>query len=288
LIVECVPNFSEGRDPVIVAAIWRAVSSVAGVQLLDTSSDPDHNRSVLTFGGAPGAVADAALAAVRVAAERIDLTRHAGVHPRLGAADVVPFVPVEDVTLAECAELARWVGRRIWDELGIPVYLYEAAALRPECARLESVRRLAPTGLAPDYGEVRHPTAGVCVVGARKFLIAWNVNLRSADLAAARAIAREIRESSGGLPAVKAIGLPLESRGQVQVSINLVDFERTPLYVVFDAIAERCRQRGIGIAGSELIGMIPHAALDGSAGHDLRWENLRPELVLTASRFKPY
>jgi glutamate formiminotransferase len=288
LIVECVPNFSEGRDPVIVAAIGGAVRSVTGVQLLDTTSDRDHNRSVLTFGGAPGPVADAAVAAVRAAAERIDLTRHAGVHPRLGVADVVPFVPVEDVTLAECTELARSAGRRIWDELGIPVYLYEAAALRPECARLESVRRLVPAGLAPDCGEGRHPTAGVCVVGARKFLIAWNVNLRSLDLGAAREIAREIRESSGGLPAVKAIGLPLESRGQVQVSINLVDFERTPLYVVFDAIAERCRARGIAIEGSELIGMIPQAALEGSAGQDLQWENLRPELVLTASRFKSY
>jgi len=275
-----VPNFSEGRDPLIVAAIGRVVSSVPGVSLLDTTSDPDHNRSVLTFAGTPGAVVDAAFLAVREAAGKIDLTSHAGVHPRLGAADVIPLVPVEGITLELCATLARTLGERIWRELGVPVYLYEAAALRPECKRLENVRKLAPAGLAPDFGVGRHPTAGASVVGARKFLIAWNINLRTADLKAAREIAREIRESSGGLPAVKAIGLPLESRGQVQVSINLVDFERTPLYVVFDAVKERCEARGIEIAGSELIGMIPAAALSGSRNHDLQWENMRPELVL--------
>jgi len=280
LIIECVPNFSEGRDPVIVAAIGRAVSAVAGVSLLDTTSDPDHNRSVLTFAGTPDAVADAAFEAVCEAAAKIDLNSHAGVHPRLGAADVIPLVPVEGITLEQCATLARSLGERIWKDLGVPVYLYEAAALRPECKRLENVRKLAPTGLAPDFGTGRHPTAGASVVGARKFLIAWNINLRTADLKAAREIAREIRESSGGLPAVKSIGLPLESRGQVQVSINLVDFERTPLYVVFDAVKQRCDTRGIEIAGSELIGMIPAAALRSSQSHDLQWENMHPELVL--------
>jgi glutamate formiminotransferase len=265
---------------VIVASIGRAVSSVPGVSLLDMTSDPDHNRSVLTFAGAPVAVAEAAFEAVRAAAEKIDLGRHAGVHPRLGAADVIPLVPVEGATLEQCAALARTLGERIWKELRVPVYLYEAAALRPECQRLENVRRLAPDGLAPDFGTGRHPTAGASVVGARKFLIAWNINLRTANLRAAREIAREIRESSGGLPAVKAIGLPLESRGQVQVSVNLVDFERTPLYAVFDAVKQRCDSKGIEIAGSELIGMIPAAALRSSQGHDLQWENMRPELVL--------
>jgi len=260
--------------------LGQAVSAVPGVSLLDTTSDPDHNRSVLTFAGPPAAVADAAFMAVREAAGKIDLSKHAGVHPRLGAADVIPLVPVEGATLEQCATLARTLGERIWLELGVPVYLYEAAALRPECQRLENVRKLAPAGLAPDFGTGRHPTAGASVVGARKFLIAWNINLRTADLAAAREIAREIRESSGGLPAVKSIGLPLESRGQVQVSINLVDFERTPLYVVFDAVKQRCDARRIEIAGSELIGMIPAAALRGSRDHDLQWENMRPELVL--------
>ena len=280
MIVECVPNFSEGRDPVIVAAIARAVSETPGVSLLDTTSDPDHNRSVLTFAGTPPAVADAAFLAVREAVSKIDLPRHAGVHPRLGAADVIPLVPIDGIKLEQCAAVARILGARIWDELRVPVYLYEAAALRPECKRLENVRKLAPAGLAPDFGTGRHPTGGASVVGARKFLIAWNINLRTSDLAAARAIARQIRESSGGLPAVKSIGLPLESRGQVQVSINLVDFERTPLYVVFDAVKEKCDAQGIEIAGSELIGMIPAAALKSSAGHDLQWQNLHPELVL--------
>jgi glutamate formiminotransferase len=184
------------------------------------------------------------------------------------------------VTLGDCATLAQTVAARIWQELRVPVYLYEAAAPRPKCRRLENVRRLAPMGLAPDFGEGRHPTAGVTVVGARKFLVAWNINLRTTNADTAREIARKIRESSGGLAAVKAIGLPLESRGQVQVSINLVDFERTPLYVVFDAVARECAERGIEVAGSELIGMVPAAALGGSRGHDLKWENLRPELVL--------
>jgi len=280
LIVESVPNFSEGRDPLIVASIARAVSAAPGVTLLDTTSDQDHNRSVLTFAGAPRAVADAAFLGVREAVAKIDLSRHAGVHPRLGAADVIPLVPVEGTTIEDCATLARTLAARIWEELGVPVYLYEAAALRPECRRLENVRKLAPAGLAPDFGTGRHPTAGASVVGARKFLIAWNINLRTTDLAAAREIARSIRESSGGLPAVKSIGLPLESRGQVQVSINLVDFERTPLYEVFDAVKSKCDARGIEIAGSELIGMIPGAALRSSHGHDLQWENMRPELVL--------
>ena len=280
LIIECVPNFSEGRDPVIVASIAQAVAAVPGVKLLDTTSDQDHHRSVLTFAGAPDAVAEGAFEAVREAAAKIDMSRHAGVHPRIGAADVVPLVPVNGATLEQCAALATKLGERVWKELGVPVYLYEAAARRPECMRLENVRKLAPNGLAPDFGTGRHPTAGASVVGARKFLVAWNINLRSTDLAFAREIARGIRESSGGLPAVKSIGLPLESRGQVQVSINLVDFEQTPLYVVFDAVKKRCDERGVEIAGSELIGLIPAAALRSSDGHDLRWENFRPELVL--------
>jgi glutamate formiminotransferase len=280
MTVECVPNFSEGRDRATISALARAVSNTPGAVLKDQTSDPDHNRTVLTFLGPPAAVAEAAFAAVRAAALHIDLTRQNGVHPRIGSADVVPFVPLEGVTLEDCATLARETGLRIWEQLGIPVYLYEAAALRPECRRLENVRRLASV-LPPDFGSHPHPTAGACVVGARRFLIAWNINLRTRDLAAARAIARAIRESGGGLPGVKALGLRLESRGQVQVSINLVDFERTPLHIVFDAVAAGCRQHGVEIAGSELIGMIPPAALAASAGHDLHWENLTPERILT-------
>jgi glutamate formiminotransferase len=280
VIVECVPNFSEGRDPLIVNGIARAIAQTPRVRLLDRTSDPDHHRSVFTFAGAPEGVAAAAVEAVRVAVATIDFSRHAGVHPRVGAADVVPFVPVDQICLRQCTTIARGVASRIWQELGVPVFLYEAAALRPECVRLENVRRLAGAGLEPDVGHGRHPTAGACVVGARRFLIAWNINLKSGNIAAARAIAREIRESSGGLKGVKALGLELASRGEVQVSVNLVDFEATPMYVVFDAVAEECGRRGIEIAGSELIGMIPAAALKASRGHDLRWLNLRPELVL--------
>ena len=280
MIVECVPNFSEGRDPVIVQGIANAVSQVQHVSLLDRTSDPDHNRSVLTFTGTPKGAADAAFEAVRAAVGASDMTKHGGVHPRLGAADVIPFVPVDRVSLRGCAGIARVVGARIWEELRVPVYLYECAALRPECVRLEGVRKLARAGLAPDFGVGRHPTAGACVVGARKSLIAWNVNLRSENLGAAREIAREVRESGGGLAAVKALGLALSSRGEVQISINLVDFEITPLHAVFEAVASRCRERGIEIKGSELIGMIPAAALEASRGHDLHWLNLRPELVI--------
>lgn len=280
MTIECVPNFSEGRDRAVIAAIERSVANVPGATLLNSTSDVDHNRTVLTFAGAAAAVTDAAFAAVAEAVTLIDLTRHEGVHPRLGAADVVPFVPLADATLKDCASLARETGERIWNDLGVPVYLYEAAARRPECARLENVRARAMAGLSPDIGDERHPTAGYCVVGARWFLIAWNIILASTDIAAARAIAHGIRESNGGLPAVKALGLTLLSRDRVQISINLTDYRQTPLHVVFDAVARRCNARGIPVEGSELIGMIPRAALDASAGHDLRWINLNPDLIL--------
>lgn len=280
MIVECVPNFSEGRDLRIVDSIAGAVARAQGAVLLDSSSDPDHNRSVLTIAGPPSSIADAAFESISAAVDLIDMTRHTGVHPRFGAADVVPFVPIEGVTLEQCAEIAARLAGRLWNQLRLPSYLYEAAARRPECLRLENIRRLAPSGLPPDVGEGRHPTGGICAVGARKFLIAWNIVLLTSDLAAARSIAREIRESSGGLPAVKALGLPLPSRNRVEVSMNLVDFEITPLHVVFNAVAKSCQSRGIEIEGSELIGMIPAAALEASKGHDVQWLNLRGESIL--------
>lgn len=276
-IIECVPNFSEGRNMAVVDAI---ASAVPPDLLLDRTSDADHNRSVLTLAGSAGAVASAALEAVRAAILRIDISSHSGVHPRIGAADVVPLVPVQDVTLDECAFMAQELGQCIWEELRVPVFLYEAAARRTECVRLESVRKLAPQGLAPDIGEGRHPTAGACVVGARKFLIAWNINLATKDKEVARQIAAAIRASSGGLPAVKALGLPLESRGMVQVSVNLIDFEVTPLHVVFNTVTKLARALGVQVAGSELVGLIPQAALTASEGHDLCWENLRRDSVL--------
>jgi glutamate formiminotransferase len=280
LTVECVPNFSEGRDRAVIAAIERAVRDVPGALLLDSTSDVDHNRTVLTFAGEPPAVAEAALASVAEAVARIDLTKHHGVHPRLGAADVVPFVPLDDATLGDCVALAHRTGEKIWNELHVPVYFYEAAARRPECARLENVRKRAGTGLPPDIGDAPHPTAGCCVVGARTFLVAWNIILETDNLCAAQTIAAEIRESGGGLPAVKALGLALPSRSKVQVSINLTDYLRTPLHVIFDEVVRRCHVHNIRVEGCELIGMIPEAALNATASPDLPWLNMRPELVL--------
>lgn len=280
MIVECVPNFSEGRDRAVIVSLEQAVRNVPGVRLLNSTSDADHNRSVLTFAGDPAAVADAAFAVVAAAVAKIDLGNHSGVHPRVGAADVVPFVPIEGVTLEDCAALAHTTGERIWNELRVPVFFYEAAAKRPECARLENIRRRANADLPPDIGQGRHPTAGYCVIGARNFLIAWNIILQSNDLAIAKSIASEIRESTGGLPALKALGLELASQGKVQVSMNLVDFHRTPLHAAFDAVRRAAEKRGVRIEGSELIGLIPQAALDASKDHDLHWINMRSDLIL--------
>jgi len=280
-LVECVPNFSEGRDPAAVGEIAAAIAGVAGVTLLDSSSDYDHHRSVFTFAGRPEPTCEAAVRAAGCAARLIDLRQHAGVHPRIGAADVIPFVPLHGVTLEDCARLAERCATALWERFRIPSYLYEAAARHPERVRLENLRRSGFGGL-PDIGDDRHPTAGIAAVGARKFLIAWNIILDSENLAAARGIARKIRTSSGGLPAVKAMGLELRSRRRVQVSINLVDFEQTPLHVVSEAVVQHAARLGIGVAGSELIGLIPARALDLSSGHDLRWLNMSPDHVLEA------
>ena len=280
MILECVPNISEGCDAETIAAIARAIESVSAVNLLHYAADPDHNRTVYTFAGGPSAVAQAAFLAVKEAHARINLSRHTGVHPRVGAADVVPFAPVHGMTLQQVAALARDFGARVWEELGIPVFLYEAAAFRDEYRQLEQLRKFIPQGLPPDFGDGMHPTAGVTCVGARKFLIAWNVNLKTTDLGIAKQIAKEIRQSSGGIRGVKALGISLASRNQVQVSMNIVDFEKAPLHLVFASIAEKCRLRGVEIAGSELIGLIPEAALLASRGYDLRWENLTEDSVL--------
>lgn len=281
-IVECVPNFSEGRDVVVMDGIARAIGKAGGV-LLDQTADEDHNRCVITFAGSPETIAEAAFAGVAEAVATIDLTQHAGVHPRIGAADVVPFVPVSGVTLEECANIAHRVGERIWRELRVPVFFYEAAARCEDRVRLESVRlesvRFAGR-MPPDIGDTPHPTAGFTIVGARKFLIAWNINLDTDRLDVARNIARKIRFSSGGLPCVKALGLPLASRKQVQVSMNLTDFEQTPLHMAFAAVAAEASALGVAIAGAELIGLIPAKALELSAGYDLRWENFSPDRVL--------
>jgi len=290
-LVECVPNFSEGRDASTVDALVQAVRSVPGVVLLDRESDADHHRSVLTFVGPPSAVADAAVRAVERAAALIDLTTHHGAHPRIGATDVVPFIPIEGVTLEDCVEIARRVGHTIWQRLKIPVYFYEAAATRPNRVNLENLRRGQFEALVkemgtvperdPDVGDpVCHPTAGAVVVGARKFLIAYNINLGTADLAVAKRIAKTIRFSSGGFRYVKAMGVMLASRNLAQVSINLTDFEQTPMHVVFEAVRREAERYGVPVVGSEIVGLIPRRALEISAEYFLRGENFRPDVIL--------
>jgi glutamate formiminotransferase len=266
-----------------VAAIEDAVRSVADVRVLRSEMDTDHNRSVITFVGPPDAVAKSALRGIEVAVERIDLGKHAGVHPRMGAADVVPFVPLEGATLADCVAIARRTGEEVWNRFKVPVYFYEAAALSSDRRLLENCRRggFENPRIAPDLGGPGlHPSAGACIIGARKLLIAFNVNLKTGDVQVAREIARKIRASSGGMPFVKALGLSLAERGLVQVSMNLTDFEQTPLHLVFDAVRREAAARGVEIAGSEIIGLIPKKALEDAAAHYLQCENFESGLVL--------
>jgi glutamate formiminotransferase/formiminotetrahydrofolate cyclodeaminase len=269
-LVECVPNFSEGRNQATLDALRAAITSVPGVQLLDVQADAAHNRSVFTFVARPDAAAEAAFQAVRVARERIDLTRHTGAHPRMGATDVVPFVPVRDVTMDECVTLARRLAERVGRELDIPVYLYARAATRPERERLPDIRKGEFEGLRerigkdpaadPDFGPRRvHPTAGATAVGARPFLIAFNVYLDTDDVRVAKEIAGQIRTSSGGLPAVQASGF--EVQGKAQVSMNLLDIDTTSPAAVFAAVGAEARRRGVGILRSEVVGLIPERAI---------------------------
>ena len=290
-IVECVPNVSEGRRPEVVEELIQTVASVPGAILLDREMDADHNRSVLTFAGEPGPVSEAAFRLVKRAADLIDLNHHSGQHPRMGATDVVPFVPVEGVSLAECAELARATGRRIGEELGIPVFLYEAAASRPERVSLADVRRGEFEGLrerigrdashAPDFGPARiHPTAGATAVGARRFLVAFNANLNTGDVRVAKAIAAAIREQSGGLKHVRALGFSIEGGRRAQVSMNLVNTEATPIHRVLALVREEAARRGVAISGCEVVGLIPEYALLDAAEHALQLEGFRRDQVL--------
>jgi glutamate formiminotransferase len=290
-LVECVPNFSEGRDSVKIDALVQAIVSDPEVVLLDREQDADHNRCVLTFVGPPRNVADAAVRSVEKAVSLIDLTKHQGAHPRIGAADVVPFIPIEGVTIEECVRLAERVAEQIWTRLRVPVYLYEAAAKRPDRTNLENIRRGQFEALVEEMGRVEtrtpdcgdavcHPTAGATVVGARKFLIAYNVNLGTSDVSIAKKIAKTIRHSSGGFRYVKSMGLLLESRKIAQVSINLTDFEQTPMHVVFETVRREAERWGVPVVGSEIVGLIPRKAIEMSAEYFLRYENFRPELVL--------
>lgn len=266
-LVECVPNFSEGRRAEVIAALIDAVQS-ASVALLDASSDPDHNRTVITFAGEPEPVAEAMLNAARVAITQIDLEAHHGVHPRMGAVDVIPFVPLRDISLPECAALARTFGRRMAETLDLPVYLYEAAALRPERVNLADVRRggfkLLKTEILtperrPDFGPARIGAAGATAVGARAPLIAFNAYLDTDDVAVAQAIAVAIRASGGGLPYLKALGLLVG--GRAQVSMNVIDFRLTPLAAIMERLRAEVARHGVAITETELVGLIPQAAL---------------------------
>jgi glutamate formiminotransferase / 5-formyltetrahydrofolate cyclo-ligase len=269
-LIECVPNFSEGRRPAVVEAILTAMR-VEGVRLLDWSSDADHNRSVVTIAGPSAAVMESAVRGAGKAAELIDLTMQQGVHPRIGAADVIPFVPIRGISLEQCALLARQAGMEIWKRHQVPVYFYEAAAARPDRAMLEEVRRGQFEGLRdavlreparrPDVGGPSlHPTAGASAVGARKFLIAFNLFLDTADVAIARAIARDIRQAGGGLAGVKAMGV--SAQNHAQVSMNITDFTRTPVGEAYEAVREKARRHGAKPVRAELIGLIPEAALE--------------------------
>jgi len=278
-LVECVPNFSEGRRPEVVEAIRAAIASVEGVVVLDVSSDASHNRSVITFVAPKERAVDAALAGMRVAAEKIDLTTHQGAHPRIGATDVVPFVPLEGSTIDDCIALAHALGARAAAELHIPIFLYERAATRSERVNLADVRRgefetlrdemAANPERRPDYGTPRvHPTAGATAVGARPFLVAYNVYLGPAsNLAIAKEVAKAVRASSGGLPGIKALGLEVDN--QAQVSMNLVDLEKTALHEAFDAVQSAAASRGVQATWSEIVGLVPESALVRAAAHHI-------------------
>ncbi len=287
-LVECVPNFSEGRDKTKVDAIVDAMK-VEGVFLLDREMDADHNRCVITLVGAREAIQEAAIRGVGKAAELIDLTQHQGAHPRMGAADVVPFIPIDGVTIEDCVAMARHVGEQIWKRFQIPVYLYEAAATSPERQNLENIRRGQFEGIRadiatnplrkPDFGEARvHPTAGATVVGARKFLIAYNIFLNTADVEVAKKIAKTVRFSSGGMRFVKGAGFLV--RGLAQVSMNLTDFDQTPVHRVFEAVKREAARYGVVPVSSEIVGLIPKKALEAAAEWFLQVEDFDSSLIL--------
>lgn len=278
--LECVPNVSEGRRPEVVARLAAAAASPPGVRLLDLSSDPDHHRSVLTLAGDPEGLHRGLLALYEAALAEIDLTHHAGVHPRVGAVDVTPFVPLGETPMSEAVAAAERLGAEVARRFGLPVYLYEGAARRSGRRRLADIRRGGFEGFAdkirdpawaPDFGPSRvHPTAGVTVIGARFFLIAFNAVLDSPDLAAARAVARRVRESGGGLPAVRAMGVPLASRGLAQVSMNLVDYRRTSILQALRRVEEEAETLGARVVETEIIGLVPAEAVRGVTAEELK------------------
>jgi glutamate formiminotransferase/formiminotetrahydrofolate cyclodeaminase len=289
-LIECVPNFSEGRRPDVVAAIRDAIAAVAGAHILDVSSDASHNRSVITFVAPVEVVADAAFAGIESARTHIDLTKHTGEHPRMGATDVVPFIPLDGATMEDCIALARQLGERVGRELGIPVFLYERAATRPDRENLADVRRGEFEGIRDDIGRIPqrtpdfgpsavHATAGAVAIGARPFLVAYNVYLGPAsNMGVAKEVAKAVRGSAGGLRYVK--GLAFEVDGQAQVSMNLVDTEKTPLHQAYDAVKMEAEARGVTPTWSELVGLVPERCLFDAAARHIRLHNFTPEMVL--------
>jgi glutamate formiminotransferase len=287
-IVECVPNFSEGRRREIIDEIVGALASVEGVRVLDVQSDTDHNRSVVTMVGQPQAVEEAAFRGIERAAQLIDMGQHQGEHPRMGATDVVPFVPIAGVTMADCVEMAHRLGERVGRELSIPIYLYEEAATRPERRNLADVRRGEYEGLrveietdphhVPDFGPARMGKAGATAIGARPPLVAFNVYLNTDDVAIAKAIARAVRHSSGGLRYVKALGLLVE--GRAQVSMNLTDYRQTPIYRVIEMLRREAARYGVTIASSEVVGLIPNEALVDTAQFYLQLDGFSSDQIL--------
>src|SRR6201988_2107524 len=289
-LIECVPNFSEGRDPAKVDALIQVMNGVPGVYVLDWEMDADHNRCVITLAVEPEAVGEAAILGAGKALELIDMNEHKGANRRVGATDVVPFIPVQGVTLEDCVGLARRVGDEIWKRYRIPIFYYEAAATRPDRVNLENVRRGQFEGMKeelkknherqPDVGEPKmHPTAGVTVVGARKFLVAYNVNLNTPDVSIANKIAKAIRFSSGGLRYVKSMGVELKARNLAQVSINLTDFEQTPMHRVYAIVKREAERYGAMPVGSEIVGLIPKKAIEMAADYFLQLENFSPSQV---------
>ena len=297
-LIESVPNVSEGRRREVVEALAEAIRSTPGVRLLDYSCDRSHNRSIFTVVGDAAPLKDAIVALYTHAVELIDLRQHSGQHPRVGAVDVVPFVPLEGATTEACVALARDLAATVVDRFGIPVYLYEDAATRPSRRNLEEIRRGEFEGLAqkmrhadwhPDFGPAMpHPSAGVSVIGARRHLIAYNINLETDDLGVAQQIAAVVRASSGGLPFVKALGIRLDDPGRVQVSMNLTNYHATPLFCLFDTVAREAARLGVAIHDSEIVGLVPAAALIAASAHYLRLERFTEDQVLeTKLRLTP-
>jgi len=282
-MVECVPNISEGRDQTVIEAVLDQVRHTPGVTLIDCSSDASHNRTVITFMGSPEGVEEAAVAVARQAVRLIDLTHHTGEHPRMGAVDVIPFIPIRETSMEEAVELSKRVGRRVWEEAGLPVFLYEASASAPHRQNLASIRKGQFEGMAakvqeekwaPDFGPRSiHPTAGVVAVGARMPLVAFNINLDTSDIEIASRIAKVIRRSSGGFDCVKALGVMLESRNIAQVSINMTDYTKTPLYRVLELVKAEAARWGVRVAGTEIVGLTPMKALIDSAEYYMQIED---------------